>query len=321
MKVYSFAIIGNPVEHSLSPTIHFEFAQQFGLRMDYSKLLAPIGGFLPVAKEFLDQGGHGLNVTAPFKHEAFTLAGSHDKSAQLSGAVNTLTKSPAGIKGFNTDGVGLIRDLTRLGWDIRGAEALILGAGGACRGILGPLLAHGAHVTIANRTVSKAKKVSALFPRSRAIALDDLPHAELIINTIPAQSRGLSVVLAKKRFSNARLYDLNYSLNGPTPFLKLNAADSADASDGIGMLIEQAAESFRIWTGCDPDTGTLLQRFRSPHHYVRRYIAGATCPRCGSADRIYVLSDKTNGRQMKRGCAACEDLSSSFRRRIETVRI
>ena len=320
MRTYRFAVIGNPIAHSISPAIHSEFARQFGLRVDYSKLIAPLNHCLPIVQEFLAQGGHGLNVTAPFKHDAFAWAVTHDKAAQLSRVVNTLANLPTGIKGFNTDGAGFMKDLIRLGWDTHGAEVLILGAGGACRGILGPLLASGARVTIANRTSRKAEQLSSLFPGTLVSNLDRLPDSNLIINAISAQSQDLPVVLPHIRFRNAWLYDLNYSVDGPTPFLRLNAPDLAHATDGTGMLIEQAAESFRIWTGCDPETQPIHQLFRNSDN-IRRYIAGAKCPVCGALDRVYVLSDKASGRQITRGCAACGDFPKSHHQQIKAVRI
>ncbi|GIK85861.1 MAG: shikimate dehydrogenase (NADP(+)) [Betaproteobacteria bacterium] len=266
-----YAVVGNPVAHSKSPRIHAAFAQATGQDMSYEHLLAPLDAFVPTVEAFRGAGGRGLNVTVPFKLEAFALAAVHSSRAQLAGAVNTLMVEPDGRwYGDNTDGAGLVRDLTEnLGLELRDRRILVLGAGGAARGILGPLLDGLPHsLAIANRTHAKAVALAAAFAPLgpiEAIALSALPrrHYDLVINST---SVGLASevhdwpgsVFAPGSFA----YDLVYS-DQPTQFVHWALAQGAErTADGLGMLIEQAAESFHLWRGVRPHTAPVFALLR-----------------------------------------------------------
>jgi shikimate dehydrogenase len=266
-----YAVIGNPVAHSKSPQIHAAFARSTGEDMSYERLLAPLDGFVATVDQFRREGGRGLNVTVPFKLEAFALASLHSSRAQLAGAVNTLHLEADGRwYGDNTDGAGLVRDLTHnLGLDLRDARILVLGAGGAARGILGPLL-DGLPKTLvlANRThataVALAQQFAPLGPIV-AIAPAALPGHEfdLVVNST---SVGLATqthdwptsVFAKDSFA----YDLVYA-DEPTQFVSWAMQHgAARTADGLGMLIEQAAESFHLWRGVRPETMPVFALLR-----------------------------------------------------------
>ena len=267
-----YAVFGNPVGHSLSPRIHVMFAQQTGQTMRYEAICPPLDGFAAAVATFAAQGGRGANVTVPFKEEAFRLAQDLTPRAQAAGAVNTLSFVQDGfvqdgsgvrVSGDNTDGAGLVRDITvNLGRDLRGARILILGAGGAARGVIMPLLAlQPASIFIANRTVEKALRLAADFQvAGGGFAALDKQTFDLVIN---ATSAGLTdAVLPTPTFSaNALAYEMLYGRN--TPFMQSASAAGVQVADGLGMLVEQAAEAFSVWRGVRPQTAPVLAELRT----------------------------------------------------------
>ena len=268
-----YAVIGNPIAHSKSPQIHAAFARQTGQELSYEALLAPVDGFAQTVADFRAQGGRGLNVTVPFKLEAFALAERHTPRAQAAGAVNTLAFDADGVLGDNTDGAGLVRDLTaNLDFALAGRRILLLGAGGATRGALLPLLdSRPAHLTIANRTVGKAEALAALFAAHAgdsvldACGFDALAgrRFDLVINATAASLAGELPPLPPGLYAEGALaYDMMYGRD-PTRFMRAALADgAARAEDGLGMLVEQAAESFALWRGVRPDSGPVLAALR-----------------------------------------------------------
>jgi len=267
-----YAVIGNPVEHSRSPAIHAAFAAQTGQAIEYGLLPAAADAFAATAWDFFDDGGHGLNVTQPFKQEAAVFADSVSDRARAADAVNTLALQPDGrLHGDNTDGIGLVRDLAdNFGLALAGRRVLILGAGGAVRGIIGPLLAAGpAKLHIANRTPAKAQAIAALFGDQDAIATCALADVgahgpfDLVINAISAGLQGKMPDLPAALIADrGAAYDLIYAA-APTPFLRWAAAQGIERRrDGFGMLVEQAAESFHIWRGVRPDTAPVMAQLR-----------------------------------------------------------
>lgn len=265
-----YAVIGNPVQHSKSPFIHAAFARQTGQDLDYTRILAEPGLFPATVREFLAVGGKGLNVTVPFKQEAFALADHTSPEATLAGAVNTLVWDGRQLRGHNTDGIGLVRDiLQNLGSSLAGTSILVLGAGGAARGILQPLLEQKpASLLIANRTFAKAEQLVDNFAGwgpIAACAYQDVPAQpfDWIINATSASLQGQVPALPAAviaRHSNC--YDLMYAAT-PTAFLRWCTAQGAGlAVDGLGMLVEQAGESFLLWRGMRPATGEVIRALR-----------------------------------------------------------
>jgi shikimate dehydrogenase len=264
-----YAVFGNPIAHSKSPLIHAAFAEQTGQDMRYDRQLVAIGGFAAAADAFFAAGGRGLNVTVPFKEDAFRYAARLTDRAQRAGAVNTLVAGDA-ILGDTTDGTGLVRDmLVNQGWQIRGKRVLILGAGGAVRGVLEPLLAEQPqHLVIANRTVDKALALSKMFAEMGYLcgcALDMLPgqQFDLVINGTSSGLSGETLSLPDDLLAaNANAYDMMYS-DQPTTFMRWALQHGAgQAADGLGMLVEQAAAAFELWRGCRPNTAEVIQRLR-----------------------------------------------------------
>ncbi len=267
-----YAVIGNPVAHSKSPLIHSAFAQATRQAMSYELLPAPLDGFNATVERFVSEGGRGLNVTIPFKLEAFALAGETSVRAQSAGACNTLMWRDDHWYGDNTDGAGLVRDLVQnLGAAISGRQLLVYGAGGAARGILGPLLAqHPRRIALVNRTREKADRLAAQFAARGSVVSAPIHElrGERFDIAINATSIGLgSDVPAGVWGSNvlapgALAYDLVYA-DEPTPFARWGEAHGASrTADGIGMLIEQAAESFLLWRGVRPDSDALFSLLR-----------------------------------------------------------
>ncbi len=265
-----YVVFGNPIGHSKSPLIHRLFAEQTGEALDYSTLLAPLEDFTGCAREFFLQG-RGANVTVPFKEEAYRLANALTERAQRAGAVNTLSKLADGsLLGDNTDGAGLVRDLTvNAGLRLEGKRILLLGAGGAVRGALEPLLAQQpASLVIANRTVEKAELLAELFddlgPVS-ASGFDWLSEpVDLIINATSASLSGDVPPIASSLIDPGKTfcYDMMYAKE-PTAFCRwATAHGSAVAMDGLGMLVEQAAEAFYLWRGVRPDSAPVLAELR-----------------------------------------------------------
>jgi shikimate dehydrogenase len=267
-----YAVIGNPVAHSKSPMIHATFASATGQVLTYERLPAPLDGFVATAQRFAAEGGKGLNVTSPFKLEAFALARHTSDRAKSAGACNTLAWRDDHWYGDNTDGAGLLRDLTHnLGEVIADREVLVLGAGGAARGILRPLLAQGPRrVVIANRTYAKATQLAAQFAANGSVIAIHTTvltgkHFDVVLN---ATSIGLGTTVPRGLWPatlfapGALAYDLIYG-NETTPFLRwAREHGAARTADGLGMLVEQAAESFVLWRGVRPDTAPVLAMMR-----------------------------------------------------------
>ena len=268
-SIDTYAVFGNPVAHSKSPLIHAEFAKQTNQSLTYQARLAPLDGFAQAVDAFRDEGGKGINITVPFKQEAYALSDTLSERAQQAGAVNTLSFSEAGCAGDNTDGVGMVRDLARnYGWLPIRSRILILGAGGAVRGVLGPLLLERpACITIANRTVSKAQELAELF-NHRALTgcgFDDLAGESFncIINAVSAGLQGEMPALPSGILSPGGFaYDMVYG-NEPTVFMRWAQTQQAEnVVDGLGMLVEQAAESFFTWRGVRPETSPVINLLR-----------------------------------------------------------
>lgn len=261
-----YAVIGQPVEHSLSPQVHTAFANAEGQDMRYDKLAAPRRGFANAARVFFESGGSGLNVTAPFKEDAWRWVDRYDEAAAVSGAVNTILVAERTRRGFNTDGVGLLRDLTtNLGWSLVGARVLLLGAGGASRGIVASLLAAGVSaLTIANRTRAKAEQLARRFG-AVGCGLEEIGAGwDVVVNGTSAGFEHRSPLIASGAVAGALCYDLRYARNGATAFCRWAAAHGArETRDGLGMLVEQAAEAFLLWRGVRPKTAPVLQALRS----------------------------------------------------------
>jgi shikimate dehydrogenase len=308
-----YAVIGNPIAHSKSPSIHARFAEATGESIEYGRLLAPPDGFAEAVRRFREQGGRGLNVTLPFKLDAFALASRRSARAEAAGAVNLLAFEGEEIRGDNTDGAGLVFDIEqRLALPLAGCSVLLLGAGGAARGVVGPLLDAGvAQLTVANRSAARAEALvrdiqglregrasearldevlpneappsgtssseagQCAAPRSESglrgggfgIVQEVLASGERFDLLINATSTGLaaeSLPLPPAVFASARLaYDMVYAAQ-PTPFMQqASQAGCAAVSDGLGMLVEQAAESFLIWRGIRPDSAPVYAALRA----------------------------------------------------------
>ncbi len=265
-----YAVFGNPIAHSKSPHIHRVFAAQTQQDLTYDALLMPLDDFANAARAFFAEGC-GANVTVPFKEEAFALVDELSERARRAGAVNTVKRLADGrLLGDNTDGAGLLRDLTvNAGLSLRGKRILLLGAGGAVRGVLAPLLAEQpARVVIANRTVAKADALAALFADVGALqasAFDTLEGPfDLIINGTSASLSGELPPLpaAVIRAGHTVCYDMMYS-HEPTAFNRWAAEQGAARTvDGLGMLVEQAAEAFFVWRGVRPDSAPVLAMLR-----------------------------------------------------------
>lgn len=265
-----YAVMGNPIRHSKSPTIHSEFAQQLGIAMEYRAIEVAAGKFVQAVQEFRAAGGRGLNITVPFKLEAYELASKKSSRAEIAGAVNTLKFENGALFGDNTDGIGLIRDVTaNQKTPLQGQKILVMGAGGAVRGILGPLLEEHPHsVVIANRTVSKAQELEKMFAGHGAVngcGFDDLrgERYQVVINGTAASLQDQVPPLPDSLFeAGALAYDLMYG-EKPTAFMVwAQSHGAARVSDGLGMLVEQAAESFFIWHGVRPDTASVIEALR-----------------------------------------------------------
>ena len=264
-----YAIIGNPIAHSKSPEIHAAFARQTGEDLRYERLLAPLDGFGPAVAAFRAAGGRGLNVTVPFKGEAYRLATEITPRARVAEAVNTLRFDGARVDGDNTDGVGLARDLAaNLGVAIDGRRILIVGAGGAARGVIEALLdARPVELVIVNRTGERAEALARQFTgRVQGAGFEALPRHgfDIVINASSAGLAGEAPPLPESAFATgATAYDMVYG-QGETPFLAFARRSGAGRlADGLGMLVEQAAESFFVWRGVRPATAPVLAMLRA----------------------------------------------------------
>lgn len=263
-----YVVIGNPVEHSLSPAIHARFAAITGERLEYTKLLAT--DFARDTTRFFAEGGKGASVTLPFKVEAFELAASTSARASQAGAANFLVARDGGLHADNTDGAGLVADLeANLGVQLQGAALLLLGAGGAARGVIAPLLARApSSLVVANRTESTARDLAARFASLGAIegaALGAIPVRgyDVVINATSTSTRGESLDLPAHAIApGAVAYDMAYGA-AARAFTDRARNAGARASDGLGMLVEQAAEAFWLWRGVRPPTGEVLAELRA----------------------------------------------------------
>jgi len=267
-----YVVIGNPVAHSLSPAIHARFARETGESLTYERLLVEHGDFDRGARAFFDEGGCGANITLPFKVDAFEFAHARSPRAERAGAANFLMRRADGIFADNTDGAGLVSDLAaNLGFEVRGKRVLLAGAGGAARGVLAPLLACApALIVIANRTPERAHELARAFSslgNVEGCALDAIgaQRFDLILNATSTSTHGEPLAVDDALFGPGVLaYDMAY---GPAAnaFAARARSLGARASDGLGMLVEQAAESFALWRGKRPSTAPVLAELRAPH--------------------------------------------------------
>lgn len=262
-----YAVIGNPIAHSKSPQVHALFAEQTGQAMVYERLLAPVDGFAAVVQDFIRSGARGANVTVPFKLEAFALVDVRTARADAAGAVNTLIFENGRIHGDNTDGIGLVRDITvQAGVPLHDRSVLLMGAGGAARGVILPLLEAGVRLlVIANRTPAKAIALAQQFSSATvsASSFDQLDHPFDVIINATAASLAADVPPVPDRVfgSNTLAVDMMYSAR-PTVFLQHAARFGVRTRDGLGMLIEQAAEAFYVWRGVRPQTAPVYAWLR-----------------------------------------------------------
>jgi shikimate dehydrogenase len=267
-----YCVIGNPIAHSRSPGIHAAFALQTGQDLVYERCLAPLDGFADTVRSLIAQGYRGANVTVPFKLEAADIATRLEERARLAGAVNTLRFEGDEIVGDNTDGPGLVADIVRnAGVALAGKRVLLLGAGGAARGVVLPILQHGpAAIVIANRTRATADALAAHFAGQAAHAgqvascgFEDIDGVfDVVVNATSASlSNAMPPVPAAAFGPGTLALDMMYG-KAPSPFMQFAASHGAITRDGLGMLVEQAAEAFAIWRGVRPQTATILEQTR-----------------------------------------------------------
>ena len=271
-----YGVMGQPIAHSKSPRIHTAFARQTGQDIEYRAIEVQPGSFAQAVAAFRAQDGRGLNVTLPFKEEAFTLALDRSERADRAHAANTLGFAEDGrIWGDNTDGVGLVRDLTcNLGLPLAGRRLLLLGAGGAARGVVGPLLAEGlAGLVIANRTVARGEALARDFQDAGPVSACGFEalagrRFDLLINATSASLQGEVPPIPEDVLApGAWCYDMMYA-DAPTAFVRWGLTNrAAGTSDGLGMLVEQAAESFFLWRGIRPDTAPVIAGLRKKARY------------------------------------------------------
>lgn len=260
-----YAVIGNPVAHSRSPWIHAEFARACAQDIEYSRIEAPLGRFAETVDAFRAAGGKGLNVTLPFKGDAYRYCTRPTERARGAQAVNTLVLEGE-VRGDTTDGPGLVADLERnLDFPLRGRRVLLMGAGGAAQSVVASLLEAGvASLVIANRTVGKAAALAERFAGTLGSSYDAVAGRafDLVVNATSSGLSGDAIALPAGVLRSGTLaYDMVYGRD--TPFLESARKAGARVSDGLGMLVEQAAESFHIWRGVRPETGDVLRRLRN----------------------------------------------------------
>ena len=261
-----YAVAGNPVSHSLSPRIHALFARALGEALDYSTLEVPLDAFAATMRDFFARGARGANVTLPFKVQALEFAQSASERAKVAGAANFLAMRGGRIEADNTDGAGLVADLERNArFPIRGRRILMLGAGGAARGVIAPLLSRGpASLVVANRTPARARELEERFGAMgpiRGVGLASIPRDEfeLVLNATSTSVHGEALELPREALSSGALaYDMAYGKSAHA-FLAAARAAGFRACDGLGMLVEQAAESFELWRGKRPPTPVVLE--------------------------------------------------------------
>jgi len=266
-----YCVFGNPISHSKSPLIHAAFARQTGEDISYSAILAPLDGFAASVRSFVASGGCGANVTVPFKEQAWQMVSRRTARAELAGAVNTLVFGNADIVGDNTDGAGLLRDITlNLHCPLLARRVLLLGAGGAARGVIGPLLgARPEALVIANRTVARAHALAGHFAPLGAVTGSGYSGLagqsfDIVINATSASLGDDLPPLPTGLFAAGSLaYEMMYGRDN-TPFLAFARAQGAEHfADGLGMLVEQAAEAFHVWRGVRPDVTPVLAMLRN----------------------------------------------------------
>jgi shikimate dehydrogenase len=269
-----YAVIGNPIAHSKSPLIHEAFAKQTGQDISYERILAPLDGFEATVRDLIAKGYQGANVTVPFKIVAYKLYPTYSPQAHLAGAVNTLVFANDGhgnveVIPHNTDGIGLVEDITvNLNHTIRSKRVLLLGAGGAAEGVYQPLLVNKPEVLIvANRTLENAQRVVNLSNdkawQGIASNFEDLAgqQFDIIINATSTGLTDTALPIPNTIFAKGCLaYDMMYGRE--TPFMKQARQNGAQVADGLGMLVEQAAEAFYIWRGVRPETQSVMQQIR-----------------------------------------------------------
>lgn len=279
MTTPRYAVFGNPIAHSRSPQIHRLFAKQEGTYIEYRRITADIdrNSFACAIETFFGAGANGANVTVPFKEYAFDLADEHSNRAQTAGAANTLIALPNGkLRADNTDGAGLVCDLqNHCDTDLNGAKVLLLGAGGAARGVISPLLAAGARLTLANRSHDKALALAQRFD-IEALPFDVLNGGfDIVINATSGSLHGNMPAVPSAVFADCRLaYDMAYGEES-TVFMDFAAQNGAAATaDGLGMLVCQAAESYRLWRGFSPATAEVIDALR---HRRLPLPAGTPC--------------------------------------------
>lgn len=261
-----YAVWGNPIAQSKSPEIQQHFARQQNIVLQYRRILGDEVRFEQQLRDFFVDGGQGCNITAPFKERAFRLADQHSERCLTAEACNTLKKLEDGrLYADNTDGAGLVSDLQRLTWLKPNQQILILGAGGATKGVLLPLLQAQQHITLANRTLDKAQQLVEKFQRYgeiRALELNQIPNQkfDLIINATSLGLQGKTADIQTDILQKCgAVYDMQYAKDGDTPFLALaKKCGVPHYADGIGMLIGQAAHAFELWFGVMPDTSILI---------------------------------------------------------------
>ncbi|KFK92990.1 MULTISPECIES: shikimate dehydrogenase [unclassified Serratia (in: enterobacteria)] len=264
-----FAVFGNPIAHSKSPRIHALFAAQTGIAHPYGTVLAPLNGFEKALQQFVIEGGKGANVTVPFKECAYAVSSELSERAAIAGAVNTLKVLPDGrLLGDNTDGIGLLTDLERQKLIQPGERILLVGAGGAARGVILPLLSFGCEVVLTNRTASRAQQLVTLFQHLGEISslpMDQLDqqHFDLVVNATASGISGeIPALPASIVNSTTRCYDMFYQ-QGDTPFLAwAKKQGGASYADGLGMLVGQAAHAFLLWHGVMPEIEPVLLKLR-----------------------------------------------------------
>ena len=264
MSIPLYAVMGNPIAHSLSPVIHQQFAEQTSISLRYSKIEVPVALFEQYVIDFFNQPeGKGLNITLPFKERAFAMAQVKSPRCLQAGAANTLWMADGQLHADNTDGVGLIRDLSRY-IDLTGKTIVLLGSGGAARGVIGALLnAHPARLIISNRTLDKAHALKTCFPAIHTCGFEALTeHYDVIINATSASlADDMPRLPAQCIAPGALAYEMMYG-KITTPFMTFAVSAGARVEDGLGMLVEQAAESFFLWRGVRPETGGIIAGFR-----------------------------------------------------------
>ncbi|MCH9300526.1 shikimate dehydrogenase [Pantoea allii] len=265
-----FAVFGHPISHSKSPQIHQAFARQTGITLQYDRIEAPVDAFPQAITTFFSQGGAGANITLPFKQQAWGYADQLTERASLSGAVNTLKKCQDGqILGDNTDGIGLVSDLQRLSMIKPGDHILLVGAGGAARGVILPLLSLGTSITVVNRTAANAQSMAKTFAHRGAVSalsFEELEgkHFDLLINATSSGINGDVPPLSSSLIhADLRCYDMFYQ-NGLTAFLRwCHQQGSSHLADGLGMLVGQAAHAFHLWHGIMPEIAPVIASLKA----------------------------------------------------------